>query len=264
MAISADDVLETLQAATEENQLSSLRTQQVVSLPAEGEVWMTGDIHDHRTNFGKLIRAADLANNPDRHLILHELIHGEYYDANGAEESWQTLVRAAVLKCDFPNQVHFLLANHDLAQIHGEGISKMGLSVCEAFTKGLQRDFGDVHAAVNVAVTEFLLSFPLAARTASGLFFCHSLPTDQQLATFDFTIFDRELSGPDYKCRTGPVYQLDLGPQHEPGYRGGICRESWSEDHHHRPSAAGDGVSGQWRASSDYRVGSQPRRLSAD
>jgi hypothetical protein len=216
MAISADDVLETLQTATEENQLSSLRKQQVVHLPAEGEVWMTGDIHDHRTNFGKLIRAADLANHPQRHLILHELIHGEYYDANGAEESWQTLVRAAVLKCDFPNQVHFMMANHDLAQIHGEGISKMGLSVCEAFTKGLQRDFGEVHAAVNVAVTEFLLSFPLAARTQNGLFFCHSLPTDAQLETFDFTVFDRELTGADYKRRTGPVYQLIWGRNMSP------------------------------------------------
>ena len=36
-----------------------------------------GDIHDHRNNFKKLITAADLKKNPQRHLILHELIHGE-------------------------------------------------------------------------------------------------------------------------------------------------------------------------------------------
>jgi hypothetical protein len=211
MPIDAADAVETLQTATEENRLSPLRHYQVVQLPAEGEVWMTGDIHDHRSNFAKLIRAADLGHHPQRHLILHELIHGEYFDAEGAEDSWQTLLRAAVLKCDFPNQVHFLLANHDLAQVHGEGIAKAGQSVCESFTKGIQRDFGHEHPAVNLAITEFLLSLPLAVRTTTGLFFCHSLPTDKQVEAFDYTVFDRELTGPDYKRRTGPVYQLIWG-----------------------------------------------------
>ena len=124
---SADQVVETFGAAADENRMEPLRQEQVVFLPGEGELWMTGDLHDHRRNFDKLVRAADLGNNPQRHLILHELIHGDHYDANGAEESWITLFRAAELKCDFPGQVHFLLANHDLAQIHGKGIMKAGL-----------------------------------------------------------------------------------------------------------------------------------------
>ncbi len=184
---------------------------QVIHLPAEGEVWMTGDVHDHRRNFDKLLKAADLENNPQRHLVLHELIHGDHFDAAGADDSWKTLYRAATLKCDFPGQVHFLLANHDLAQIHGEGIMKQGMSVCEAFTAGLKRDFGSVYQKVNVTVTEFLLSLPLAIRAPNGLFFSHSLPTDSQMAAFDFTIFDRPLNGQDYKRRTGPVYQLIWG-----------------------------------------------------
>jgi len=211
MPFSANQVVETLQTAAEENQISSLRDQQVVHLPAEGEVWMTGDIHDHRRNFDKLLKAADLGNNPQRHLILHELIHGEHYDPKGAEDSWQTLYRAAEFKCDFPNQVHFLLANHDLAQIHGEGIMKAGLSVCEAFTAGIMRDFPDGGRDVNIAVTEFLLTLPLAIRTATGLFFCHSLPTDSQMKTFDFTIFERPLIASDYARKVGPVYQLIWG-----------------------------------------------------
>ncbi|MGA2581687.1 MAG: metallophosphoesterase [Tepidisphaeraceae bacterium] len=207
----AEQVIEIFETAGEENKLSAMRSHQVVTLPAEGEVWMTGDIHDHRNNFGKLIRYADLANNPQRHLVLHELIHGDHFDAKGAEDSWQTLYRAAELKCDFSGQVHFLLANHDLAQIHGEGIMKAGLSVCEAFTAGVKRDFGDKHAGVTIAITEFLLSLPLAIRCPNGLFFCHSIPSDNNLETFDFTIFDRDLTGPDYRRRTGPVYQLIWG-----------------------------------------------------
>ncbi len=208
---SAEQAIEVFGAASEENQLNPQRQQQVVHLPDQGEVWMTGDIHDHRRNFDKLVQTADLGANPQRHLILHELIHGDYFDPNGAEGSWQTLFRAAELKCDFPQQVHFLLANHDLAQIHGEGIMKSGLSVCEAFTAGLKRDFGAVYQRVNVTITEFLLSFPLAIRAPAGIFFCHSLPTDAQINKFDFSVFDRPLAAADYKRRTGAVYQLIWG-----------------------------------------------------
>jgi hypothetical protein len=216
MQVSADQVTETLGAAADENRMSPLRQEQVVHLPAEGELWMTGDLHDHRRNFDKLLRAADLGNNPQRHLVLHELIHGDHYDASGAEESWVTLYKAAELKCDFPNQVHFMLANHDLAQIHGKGIMKAGLSVCEAFTKGVKKTFEGQHNVVTVAISEFLLSLPLAVRTENGIFCCHSLPTDDQVDTFDFSIFDRPLTGPDYAQRTGPVYQLIWGRNMSP------------------------------------------------
>lgn len=210
------EVTETFDAAAEENRLSVLRHEQTVLLPASGEVWMTGDLHDHRTNFAKLVRAADLGNHPNRHLILHELIHGDHYDQNGADDSWQTLYKAAELKCSFPGQVHFMLANHDLAQIQGEGIMKAGLSVCEAFTAGVNRDFGEGGNSVTFSIGEFLLSLPLAIRCPHGLFFCHSLPTDAQIANFDFTVFDRELNGRDYIRKTGSVYQLVWGRNMSP------------------------------------------------
>jgi hypothetical protein len=212
MPFSASQVLETFNAAKDENALDSLRKGQVVHLPGEGELWMTGDIHDHRTNFAKLVAAADLGANPQRHLVLHELIHGDHFDSAGAEDSWQTLHRAAELKCDYPSQVHFLLANHDLAQIHGEGIMKAGLSVCEAFNSGVKRDFGAEATSITVAITEFLLSLPLGIRLANRMFLCHSLPTDAQVATFDFSVFEREALRPeDYRRKTGPVYQLIWG-----------------------------------------------------
>jgi hypothetical protein len=216
MEPSADQVVETLGAAADENRMEPLRHEQVVFLPAEGELWMTGDLHDHRRNFEKLVKAADLGNNPQRHLILHELIHGDHYDATGAEESWITLFKAAELKCDFPEQVHFMLANHDLAQVHGKGIMKAGLSVCEAFTKGVKKAFETQHHVVTAAITEFLLSLPLAIKAENGVFCCHSLPTDDQIDNFDYSIFERPLTGPDYAARTGPVYQLIWGRNMSP------------------------------------------------
>jgi len=219
MPVDADQIeqiIETFGAATEENQLDSFRDQQVINLPAEGELWIAGDIHDHRNNFRKLTTAADLGNNPQRHLILQELIHGDHYDEKGNEGSWETLHKAAELKCDFPQQVHFLFANHDLAQIHGEGIMKAGISVCEAFNAGVRRDFPTGSSSVTVAITEFLLSLPLAVRAPNGLFMCHSLPPDDQIEKFDFTVFDRPLTGNDYRRRTGPVYQLVWGRKTTP------------------------------------------------
>jgi len=209
--IDHERALESFRCATEENQLDSRRDQQVVNLPAEGEVLIAGDIHDHRRNFDKLVKLADLGRNPQRHLVLQELIHGDHYDAAGAEESWMILLRAAELKCDHPGQVHFLLSNHDLAQIHGKGIAKGSASVCEAFNAGVKKAFGEHRGAVQVAITELLLSFPLAVRLPHGVFLCHSLPTDEQMPTFDYSVFSRALTGPDYARRTGAVYQLIWG-----------------------------------------------------
>lgn len=212
MERSADQVIEAFESAKEENMLDRYRTGQVVELPPDHEVWMTGDIHDHRTNFRKLISAAALDEHPNRHLILHEIIHGDHFGPDGAEDSWHMLFEAAELKCDFPDQVHFLFANHDLAQVHGEGIMKAGLSVCEAFNKGIKRDFPNAQMGVQLAITEFLLSLPLAIRCPNGLWFSHSLPTDEQIPTFDYTVFTRTpLTSADYKKRVGPVYQLIWG-----------------------------------------------------
>ena len=211
MPISADHAIEVFNNATEENYLCSQRRKQVIYLPAEGELWVTADMHDHRRNFDKAVKAADLKNHRDRHLVFQELIHGDRIDPNGCDGSWEMLYNAAELKCDFSSQVHFLLANHDLAQIYGEGIMKAGMSVCEAFNAGLKRDFGTRHLTVSVAISEFLLSLPLAIRTGNNLFLCHSLPTDAEIPKFDYTVFDRDLTGPDYQRRTGPVYQLIWG-----------------------------------------------------
>jgi hypothetical protein len=216
MSPNAERVIEAFQIATEENEISSLREYNTIKLPDQGELWMTGDLHDHRRNFDKTLRHADLGNNPARHLVLHELIHGDRFDSTGAEGSWRMLFQAAELKCDFPQQVHFLLANHDLAQIHGEGIMKAGLSVCEAFSAGVRQEFNSDADRVEVAIKQFLLSFPLAVQAPNGIFCCHSLPADTQVEKFDFTVFHRPLAGPDYARRTGPVYQLIWGRHMSP------------------------------------------------
>src|SRR5947209_3203373 len=53
-------VVEIFGMATDENLADSMRQHQVVHLPAQGDVWIAGDVHDHRRNFDKLLRFADL------------------------------------------------------------------------------------------------------------------------------------------------------------------------------------------------------------
>jgi hypothetical protein len=246
MTMTSDQVVETFGAATEENQIDPLREHQLLTLPPDGEVWIAGDVHDHRRNFDKLLKAADLPNNPQRHLILQELIHGEHFDADGAEESWLTLYRAAELKSDHSSQVHFLLANHDLAQIHGKGIMKGSISVCEAFNKGVKKAFGSSAGMVQVAITEFLLSFPLGIRLPNGIFCCHSLPSDDEIPNFDFTVFNRPLTGPDYARKTGPVYQLIWGRHVTPAGVAQFAEKMGSNIFitGHQPQEMGYGVNG--------------------
>ena len=213
LGVTADHVTETFEAAKEELLLADKRNGQIVTLPSEGTLFVAGDLHDNRTNFRKLLHVADLGSDPSRHLVLQELIHGDHFDSQGREDSWTMLYKAAELLLDFPEQVHFLLANHDLAQIHGEGISKGGLSVCEAFTDAIKRDFGSSYMSVEMAITEFLLALPLAVRApGAGLYFTHSLPAEEYMDNFDFDVLAREkLEGADYRRRTGPVYQLIWG-----------------------------------------------------
>jgi hypothetical protein len=45
---------------------------------------------------------------------------------------------------------------------------------------------------------------------------CHSLPPDEAIPHFDYTVFDRPLTGGDFKRRTGPVYQLVWGRKTSP------------------------------------------------
>jgi hypothetical protein len=88
---------------------------------------------------------------------------------------------------------------------------KAGQSVCEAFNAGVKRDFKAQRGTVQATITEFLLSLPLAIQCPNGMFFCHSLPAETELAGFDFGVFDRPIAGDDLKRRTGAVYQLVWG-----------------------------------------------------
>jgi hypothetical protein len=188
----------------------------VVSLGAGLEVIVAGDLHGHRANLAKIIAYADLAHHPHRRLVLQEIIHGPPDARTGQDRSVDPLLRACRLKVAHPQQVIFLLGNHDVAQLTGDEITKGGRGVCESFTESLRQAAGDGDAADLVAaVNEFLLSMPLAVRCHGGALVCHTLPTPDRMALSGLDI-PAEPYRPEDLRRGGRVYEWTWGRQQTP------------------------------------------------
>ncbi|MFQ6048197.1 MAG: metallophosphoesterase [Phycisphaerae bacterium] len=205
----------TFRRAAELNLQDRYRQGSIVRLPDYGQVVMTGDLHGHAKNFQKLQRFCRLEEAPVRHVVLHELIHGEPAGPNEPDRSCQLLLAAACWKVQHPDQVHFMQANHELAQLTGRAIARAGHSVLEAFEAGVAEIYGPAAESVLQAINEFILSLPLAVRTPNRIFLVHTLPDDRYIPTFDVGIFDRPLSRADLG-EGGGAYQLVSGRTRKP------------------------------------------------
>ena len=195
------------------NQTDKFRRGNLVCLPAKGSLIVSGDIHGHRRNFERLVTCADLAGHPDRHLVLQEIIHGGPEDEAGGCLSYQLLFKAIQLKIDFPDQVHFVMGNHDTACISISEVMKNGKEMNRAMSSALEREFQQASPEVKLAIRQFLFSQPLAVKCANRTWISHSLPADRFVEAFDFSVFDRELTISD--CRKpGPAYVLTWGRRH--------------------------------------------------
>ena len=118
----------------------------VVHLPTEGEVLVTGDLHGSRVNFIRLLKAADLEHRPDRHLILQEAVHGGPTSESGGCLSFIVVEAMAALKAKYPDRVHLLIGNHDVAEHMEQLIFKDGVSLNQAFEQGMTEAYGDPHS----------------------------------------------------------------------------------------------------------------------
>lgn len=205
----ADVVIGLFDQAQQANLAATLRKGATIHLPNNGRALMTGDLHDHNPNLQKILKLAAIHESPDHHVILHEVIHGEAM-INDADMSVRILAKIAALKVAFPDQVHLLQSNHELAQYRGDGILKGNISVVEAFKDGVAYIYGDRADDVDAALRRFIRSYPLAVRAPRGVLFTHSLPSARQVETFDTTILDRDVTDADLEPG-GPGYVLSWG-----------------------------------------------------
>jgi hypothetical protein len=162
-------------AASEAGRAAGCRDGCVDRIPRQGQLLATGDIHDNPWHLAKIVKRAALDDATDRHVIFHEVIHGESL-VNGMDFSYRMLARIAELKLSYPEQVHVLLGNHELSQIVGSGVTKNGVNCNEVFDAGLEFTFGEDVAEVEEAIEEFIRSMALALRCENGILCAHSLP----------------------------------------------------------------------------------------
>lgn len=239
-------MIDVLLAVADYNRNHPLRNGNKLHLPTSGELIVTGDLHNHRRNFERIKSFANLASFPDRHVILQELIHGGALGADGEDTSLQLLTEACEWALDFPGQVHFLLANHDLAQITGVAIVKDGYDLTERFNRAYGLWYGAKGVNVSAAFRDFVISMPLAAISATGLLLAHSLPSDADLPSFDPSILQRQLTGEDYQ-RAGSVYNLLWGRNQTQAVMDTLSKAWWADLYicGHQAQDAGYGVIGR-------------------
>lgn len=209
--VDAAAAVDSYRQAAEENRADPVLTGSLLEFPNYGQVVMTGDLHGHRRNLERLETYCDLERAGARHVILHEMIHDDVGSAGGVDRSHELLLETARWKCEFPDQVHFLMSNHELAQLTGRKISKGGRVLTADFAAGVEQVYGeDGGREVMSAILDFLSSFPLAGRTANRIFLSHSLPGPREIAAFDPAVLDRALTRADLDDG-GSAYALVWG-----------------------------------------------------
>jgi len=209
----ATEPAERFAEAAELNEGDALREGSLLVFPNYGQVVMTGDQHGHRHNFDRLKRFCNLEQFAVRHVMLHELIHEDVQSFDAHDMSHQLLLEAARWKCQFPDQVHFLQSNHELAQLRNQEISKNGRVVTLDFEAGVHQSFGDGSEKVLESIDRFIRSFPLGGRTPNRVFLSHSLPSPIELPAFDVSIFSRVPTDEDLS-ENGSAHRLVWGRYH--------------------------------------------------
>jgi hypothetical protein len=213
-----EQIISTYQRAAEANVRTPGREGNVIHITEDfaDDVMVTADIHGHRRNFNAIKKIADLDQNPRRHLILQEVCHGgPTYPTNGGCMSHAVLEDVAALKARYPDRVHFLLSNHELAELTDYPILKSKRMLNLLFRLGLQEVYGAATEKVREAYLPFLRTCPLAVKLPGKIFICHSLPEGVDTGGFDAGIFKRSLDALDLK-EHGDVFDLVWGRDYRP------------------------------------------------
>lgn len=212
-----EKLLVTLRRATELHRATPGRTGGLISLEHATEVMVVGDLHGHIPAFRKVLDYASLAQNPGRHLILQELIHGRrLYPDDGGDKSHQLVDLVAALKCQYKDRVHVILGNHELSEITGRVIGKDGYALNALFRQGINTAYGDRANDVYEAYQRLFCALPLAIRTPNRVFICHTIPDAMYLDTLNLGVFELDDWPAEEMKRGGSVYALTWGRDTSP------------------------------------------------
>ena len=246
MAVSpqvATEVIAVCRSAADANRACPARSGNVIELAPENadDVMIVADLHGNRLNFQKLLAIADLEGCPRRHLVMQEVCHGgPEYPGDGGCMSHLLLEDCARLKAAYPDRFHFLLSNHELAELGDYPICKSRRMLNLLFRAGINELYGPAGEQVRAAYLEFLATCPLAVRLSGGVFISHSLPDFCDRDPFDVSVFERPLTCADY--RTGSAaFKLVWGRDFRSANAEAFARQVGAEVliHGHEPCEAG-------------------------
>ena len=206
-------IIDLLNKAGQACNTDRFRSGNLIHLPAGVDLIITGDIHGHRRNFERIVTFSDLADNPDRHVVLQEIIHGGPQDPEGGCLSYKLLFDIARYKLSFPDQVHIIMGNHDTTFINDSQVMKNGKEMNQPMNLALDREFQQASADIKMAIRQFLLSQPLAVRCDNRIWLSHSLPGNLYVKKFDKQILHRPLEISDCE-KPGTAYLLTWGRRH--------------------------------------------------
>jgi len=206
-------IIDLLKKGVQANNIDRFRRGNLVHLPANGSLIATGDIHGHRRNFERIVAFADLPSNPERHVVLQEIIHGGPQDSKGGCLSYKLLFDVVRYKLNFPDRVHIIMGNHDTTLINSAQVMKNGKEMNRALCLALEREFRQAYADIKLAIRQLLFSQPLAVRCDNRIWVSHSLPGDRVIEEFDRQVLNRQLK-PDDCQKPGSAYLLTWGRKH--------------------------------------------------
>jgi hypothetical protein len=222
MTASSDTIEQAIATFTEAaaaNLDTPTRRGNLIALTADtaDEIMITADLHGNRRNFNRLLEIADLENHPRRHLLMQEVCHGgpEYPGEDGGCMSHLMLEDVAQLKLRYRERFHFLISNHEWAELMDFPILKAQRMLNLLFRCGMQAMYGKHADRVREAAKSFIRSLPLALRAEPSVFVSHSAPANLENNGFDPQIFERPLTNADFAER-GPIFRLVWGRDFRP------------------------------------------------
>jgi hypothetical protein len=208
----ADEAVSLFEAADAANRATPARVGNVVQLDSAtaSDVVVAGDLHGHRANFEAILRKADLDAHPRRHLVMQEVCHGGPTYPSGGCKSHEMLEDVARLKVRYPDRLHFILSNHELAELTDYPIMKARRMLNVMFRLGLQEAYGREADRVRRAAVTFIGSCPAAARVGQSTFVSHSLPEGSDRNCFDASALAKPIGMCDLSDG-GPIFRMVWG-----------------------------------------------------
>ena len=183
--IDASKVLYTIEKATQATQKYPYRQGRVLRIPDASDILVVGDLHGRMDLFKKAVQLADLKANPGRHLVIQELMHGTQTYEDGSDNSHLTVDMVALLKCQFPLRVHYLIGNHELSQATNRRVSKNGKDLNQLFDMGVAFAYPEHTDQFLEAYRKLVEELPALILLPNGVTISHSLPDSTKIDSFD-------------------------------------------------------------------------------